>query len=92
MTSERLGEMFKDDSTDTCAIKFPLVSMGGRADPSIPSQKDRLKHFVTDFKDTELKKKTNSLLPTGHANILMVFKRVFLLMWLYVTMRTQIIV
>ena len=26
--------MFKGDSADTCAGKFPLVSMGGRADPS----------------------------------------------------------
>ena len=34
MTSERLGEMFKGDSADTCAEKFPLISMGGRADQS----------------------------------------------------------
>ena len=34
MTSERLGEMFKGDSADMCAGKFPLVSMGGRADTS----------------------------------------------------------
>ena len=34
MTSERLGEMFKGDSADTCAGKFPLVLMGGRADTS----------------------------------------------------------
>ena len=34
MTSERLGEMFKGDSADTCAGKFPLVSMGGRTNPS----------------------------------------------------------
>ena len=34
MTSERLGEMFKGDSADTCGGKFPLVSMGGRADTS----------------------------------------------------------
>ena len=31
MTSDRLGEMFKGDSADTCAGKFPLVTMGGRA-------------------------------------------------------------
>ena len=30
MTSEGLGEVFKGDSADTCAGKFPLVSMGGR--------------------------------------------------------------
>jgi hypothetical protein len=34
MTSERLGEMFKGDSADMCAGKFPLVSMWGRADTS----------------------------------------------------------
>ena len=32
MTSEGLGEMFEGDSADTCGEKFPLVSMGGRAD------------------------------------------------------------
>jgi hypothetical protein len=32
MTYERLGEMFKVDSADMCAGKFPLVSMGGRAE------------------------------------------------------------
>ena len=32
MTSEGLGEMFEGDSADTCAGKFLLVSMGGRAD------------------------------------------------------------
>jgi hypothetical protein len=31
MTSEGLVEVFKGDSADTCAGKFPLVSMGGRA-------------------------------------------------------------
>ena len=28
MTSKGLGEMFEGDSADTCAGKFPLVSMG----------------------------------------------------------------
>jgi hypothetical protein len=32
MTSEGLGEVFKGDSADMGAGKFPLVSMGGRAD------------------------------------------------------------
>jgi hypothetical protein len=32
MTSEGLGEMFEGDSADTCAGKFTLVSMGGRAE------------------------------------------------------------
>ena len=31
MTSEGLGEVFKRDSADTCAGKFPLVLMRGRA-------------------------------------------------------------
>jgi hypothetical protein len=31
MTSDRLGEVFVGDSADTCGEKFPLVSMGGRA-------------------------------------------------------------
>ena len=32
MISEGLGEMFEGDSADMCARKFPLVSMGGRAE------------------------------------------------------------
>ena len=32
MTSKGLGEMFEGDSADTCAGKFPLVSMGWRAE------------------------------------------------------------
>ena len=32
MTSEGLGEIFESDSADTGAEKFPLVSMGGRAE------------------------------------------------------------
>ena len=32
MTSEGLGEMFEGDSADTCAEKFPLALMGGRAE------------------------------------------------------------
>ena len=32
MTSKGLGEMFEGDSADRCAGKFPLVSMGGRAE------------------------------------------------------------
>jgi hypothetical protein len=32
MTSEGLGEMFEGDSADTCSEKFPLMSIGGRAD------------------------------------------------------------
>ena len=32
MTSEGLGEMFEGDSADMCAVTFPLVSMGGRAE------------------------------------------------------------
>ena len=32
MTSEGLGEMFEGASADTFVGKFPLVSMGGRAE------------------------------------------------------------
>ena len=32
MSSEGLGEMLEGDSADICAGKFPLVSMGGRAE------------------------------------------------------------
>ena len=32
MTSDGLGVMFEGDSADTCAEKFPLMSMGGRAE------------------------------------------------------------
>ena len=32
MTSKGLGEMFEGDSADTCAEKFLLVLMGGRAE------------------------------------------------------------
>ena len=32
MTSEGLGEIFEGDSADMCAGKFPLTSMGGRAE------------------------------------------------------------
>ena len=32
MTSEGLVELFVGDSADMCARKFPLLSMGGRAE------------------------------------------------------------
>ena len=32
MTYKGLGEMFDGDSADMCAGKFPLVSLGGRAE------------------------------------------------------------
>ena len=32
MTSEGLGEMFEGDSVDTCAGKFLLMLMGGKAE------------------------------------------------------------
>ena len=32
MTFKGMGEMFEGDSADMCAGKFPLVSMGGRAE------------------------------------------------------------
>ena len=41
MTSEGLGEMFEGDSVDTCTGKFPLVSMGGRADRQVCADGER---------------------------------------------------
>ena len=41
MTSEQLGEMFKGDTVDTCAGKFPLVSMGGRANRQVCADGER---------------------------------------------------
>jgi hypothetical protein len=35
MTFEGLGEVFKGDSADMCARKFPLVLMGGRANSQV---------------------------------------------------------
>ena len=32
MTSEGLGKMFEGDSADTCAGKYPLMSMGDQAE------------------------------------------------------------
>ena len=32
MTSEGLGEMFEGAFADTCAGKFPLMSMGGQVE------------------------------------------------------------
>ena len=32
MTSEGLGDMFEGDSLESCAGKFPLTLMGGRAE------------------------------------------------------------
>ena len=55
MTSEGLGEMFEGDSADMCAKKFPLVSMGGRAeglacaDPGATQRWKKLKPFLGSF-------------------------------------------
>ena len=45
MTSERLDVMFKGDSADTYARKFPLVLMGGRANPSSVRRWEALSDF-----------------------------------------------
>ena len=56
MTSEGLGEMFEGDSADTCAGKFPLLSMGGRAEGLRAQTRERgppsalAKFFVFDSK------------------------------------------
>ena len=41
MTLEGLGEVFKGDSADTCAGKFPLVSMGGQQRVSRAQTRER---------------------------------------------------
>ena len=41
MTSEGLGEMFEGDSADTCAGKFPLVSMGAERRVSRAQTRER---------------------------------------------------
>ena len=41
MTSKGLGEMFEGDSADTCAGKFPLVSMGGKRRVSRAQTRER---------------------------------------------------
>jgi hypothetical protein len=42
MTSEGLWEVFKCDSADKCAGKFPLVSMGGRANRQACADGERI--------------------------------------------------
>jgi hypothetical protein len=41
MTWEGMGEVFKGDSADTCAVKFPLMSTGGRANGQACSDGER---------------------------------------------------
>ena len=41
MTLEGLGEVFKGDSADMCTGKFPLVSMGGRANGQACADSER---------------------------------------------------
>ena len=44
MTSEGLGEMFEGDSADTCAGKFPLMSMGAEWRVSRAQTRERGPH------------------------------------------------
>jgi hypothetical protein len=53
MTSEWLGEMFKGDSADTGACKFPLVSMGGRANGQTFADGERGRANGQTFADGE---------------------------------------
>ena len=41
MSSEGLGEVFEGDSADMWAGKFPLLSMGGRANGKAPADGER---------------------------------------------------
>ena len=58
MTSEGFGEMFEDDSADTCANKIQLMSMGCLAEGLVcadPGAKtpnglsEKKSHFITIF-------------------------------------------
>jgi hypothetical protein len=50
MTSEGFGEMFEGDSADTGGVKFPLVSMGGRAE-GLACADPGAKIFLVSFKN-----------------------------------------
>jgi hypothetical protein len=41
MSLKGLGEVFRGDYADTCARKFPLVSMGGRANGQASADGER---------------------------------------------------
>jgi hypothetical protein len=49
MTLEGLGEVFKGDSGDTCTGKFPLVSMGGRANSQVCTDGERGPPSIEDY-------------------------------------------
>ena len=59
MTSEGLGEMFEVGSAGMCAGKFPLVSMGGRAeglacaDPGARTPISASENFVSKNQELE---------------------------------------
>ena len=65
MTSEGLGEMFEGDSADMCAEKFPLVSMGGRAeglactDPGARTPIGASGNLLSVFRGPSLSRKEN---------------------------------
>ena len=61
MTSEGLGEMFEGESADTRAVKFLLMSMGGRAeglecaDPGSEDPHRRKRNSLVKFYSIQLK-------------------------------------
>jgi hypothetical protein len=68
MTSERLGEMFEEDSAHTGAGKFPLVSIGGRghAQTNKQLQQDfkskQEKLFQTKMSDLQIENRCHEIL------------------------------
>ena len=49
MTSEGLVEMFKGDSADMCAEKFPLVLMGAER-----RQRVKRAHSIYSYRDSDI--------------------------------------
>ena len=67
MTSEGLGEMFEGDSADTCAGKFPLMSMGAKRRVSRAQTRERGPHrrewklsYKADYVENNQKDKKNN--------------------------------
>ena len=69
MTSEGMGEVFEVDSADTCTGKYPLMSMGGRANGQAcadgeqgpPSARAEFFFFLINHLIKSLKKTKRSL-------------------------------
>ena len=93
MTSEGLGEMFEGDSADTCAGKFPLVSMEGRAeglacaDPGartpISASGNRIHIVHSHIKSTHFRKNLTRLKKMRHKIFYSGLHNLFKLLYLF---------